>query len=422
MWPAYIGVIGGVVLFALVFVPALIVQVRRYGSLSLVRLLGTAALAVYAVALVAYTLLPLPTGDLSVWCVEHGVSGAQLNPLQFIDDIRSQTAGMGITAAAASRVVLQVVFNVLLFIPFGLFMRRFVGRGVVFATVAAFAVSAAIEATQYTGIWGLIGCSYRVADVDDLIANTLGGLLGALIAPLALAWMPQSRDLARRRLTPRPVTARRRWAGMLIDAFGFVISGAVLVIGWRMVMLGLGRDLGETHEWTEWALQFAVPWSVVFAIPPAIGSGASWGQRAVWLVPVRRDGRGLGPVQRFGRAWIVGGLWAALQCVQAAPPVSEGWSDRASIAAVLIGAAAVVAVVCTRDRRGLSGMMTGARIVDAREGEDDDDCGQDAGSAIGAPPADRPPVDRPPGDRPADYRTPYGGPVSLSPAPARRRG
>src|SRR5699024_8493945 len=184
IWPAYVGVLLGVTLFAVIFVPTLIVQTRRYGAPSLRRLIGTAAVAVYGVALVAYTLLPLPSGDLVQWCAAHGVGRAQLTPLQFLADIRRETAGLGLRATLMSRSVLQVVLNVALFVPLGALLRRYAGRGILTSTLAAFAVSLLIELTQYTGVWGLIGCSYRVADVDDLIANTFGGLLGAVLAPV----------------------------------------------------------------------------------------------------------------------------------------------------------------------------------------------------------------------------------------------
>jgi len=82
--PAWVGVVGGLLLFAALFLPAVVWQSRRYGRLSVLRLIGTAALAVYGTALVAYTLLPLPSGDLALWCAEHGVGGAQLHPFQFV--------------------------------------------------------------------------------------------------------------------------------------------------------------------------------------------------------------------------------------------------------------------------------------------------------------------------------------------------
>src|SRR5690606_40261798 len=77
--------------------------------------------------------------------------------------------------------------------------------------------SVLVETVQYTGILGIIPCSYRLADVDDLLTNTLGGVLGALVAPWVLRWMPRARALAQERGRPRPVTVWRRWLGMLVD-------------------------------------------------------------------------------------------------------------------------------------------------------------------------------------------------------------
>ena len=93
-WPARIGVLIGTALFVALLVPILLIQVRRYGAISPARLLGAAALAVYGTALAAYTLLPLPSGDLAAWCASHGYDGAQLRPLQVVSDIRERTAGL----------------------------------------------------------------------------------------------------------------------------------------------------------------------------------------------------------------------------------------------------------------------------------------------------------------------------------------
>src|SRR5699024_3133338 len=76
VWPAYIGVLGGILLFFAMFTPAVLVQMRRYGRISPARMLGTAALVVYGIALIAYTLLPLPSGDLAQWCGANGVPGS----------------------------------------------------------------------------------------------------------------------------------------------------------------------------------------------------------------------------------------------------------------------------------------------------------------------------------------------------------
>jgi len=40
-----------------------------------------------------------------------------------------------------------------------------------------------IELTQYTGLFGVVPCSYRVVDIDDVIMNTLGTYAGVRLLP-----------------------------------------------------------------------------------------------------------------------------------------------------------------------------------------------------------------------------------------------
>lgn len=371
VWPAYIGVIGGILLFFALFTPAVLVQMRRYGRISPARMLGTAALVVYGVALIAYTLLPLPSGDLAQWCGANGVPGAQLDPLQFIADIRTDTAGLGVKATLTHTTTLQVVFNVVLFVPLGFLARKFLGFGVVVSTLGGLATSLLIELTQYTGIYGLVPCSYRVADVDDVLANTAGGLIGALIAPILLSWMPQARELARSRMAPRPVTVWRRWLGMLIDAFFATFLGGMLVITWRMIRAVAGQTV-DPHVWSvsEWLLQYPVPLLVVFTVPACVGSGASLGQRAVWLHPVGPDGAPVGLARRLARAWVAGGLWLTLLALAGLPDVigqSADWFDRG---AVIVAVIAVLSAVPS-SHRGLSAALTGLHLVDSRAAHGD---------------------------------------------------
>ncbi|MEV7972543.1 VanZ family protein [Cellulomonas sp. NPDC089187] len=353
-WPAWVGVFGGLLVFAGLFLPAVVWQSRRYGRLSARRLLGTAALAVYGVALIAYTLLPLPSGDLAQWCAEHGVGGVQLHPLQFIADIRRDTAGLGLRSTLTSVAVLQVVFNVLLFLPWGIFARGFAGWGVLRSTVTAALASLLIEVTQFTGIFGLIGCSYRLGDVDDLLTNTLGGLLGALVAPLVLRWMPRPAELVQDRGRARPVTALRRWLGMLVDVVAVSVLGAGLGIGWTLVGYALGDRTASAPE----VLTGLLPVALVLWLPLLIGSGASLGQRAMWLEPRWSTGEGLARgnlPRRIIRGLCGAGGWGVLTLIHGAGP--------ALAAFVLITA---LAVPFTRGRRGPSCALTGAELVDAR--------------------------------------------------------
>lgn len=44
-------------------------------------------------------------------------------------------------------------------------------------------VSCLIELTQYTGLFGVVPCTYRVVDIDDVIMNTLGTYAGVRLLP-----------------------------------------------------------------------------------------------------------------------------------------------------------------------------------------------------------------------------------------------
>jgi glycopeptide antibiotics resistance protein len=353
---AVLAIAGGIVLVAVFAAPIIIIQFRRFGRLSLPRLLGAVALAVYAVALVAYTLLPLPVDTARV-CLPH----VQLIPFHFVSDIARETAGQSPLRALTSSAVLQFVFNIVLFAPWGVIVRRFFSRGVLVATLSGLAISLLVESTQYTGIWGIYGCAFRLADVDDLIANTAGALVGALIAPLVLWWMPGESDLRPRRLEPRPVTVRRRWIGMIVD-WGLVsLSG--LVIG--IVAVGVPRIMGAiVPTWVEALLTVLLPGVAVFLLPALLGSGATLGQRAVWLQPHWASS---GPTlrRRLGRV-SVALVWVTLMTVGALVPDSA--LSVASSIAVLVAAAEVIAVGASRGR-GLGSLLVGVSFVDSRAAE-----------------------------------------------------
>lgn len=165
--------LGGVVAF-LAFVPFVAVSYRRRGRLSFGRTLLWAGAAVYFWAIWTYTLVPMPDSD------AYRCAGRNLRPFQFVDEIRDAVAVSG--RYLTDPVVLQVALNVLLFVPLGFFLRVLGGRGIVVAGLVGLAISGIIETTQLTGVWGVFPCAYRVFDVDDLIANTSGALLGSLVA------------------------------------------------------------------------------------------------------------------------------------------------------------------------------------------------------------------------------------------------
>ncbi|MFB4351159.1 VanZ family protein [Microbacterium sp. CR_7] len=367
-WQAWFGLVGGGLLFAAVLVPILVVQVRRYGALSFPRLLGAAAVSVYAVALVAYTLLPIP--EVRANCGAGG-GGLEVVPGHSIGDILRETEGLSLLRTLTSRATLQVVLNVALFVPFGIIARRYWNRGPVVSILLGAALSLAIESTQLTGVWGLFECSYRVADVDDLIANTVGAAIGVLIAPVVLGWMPSAKNLRAERGKPRPVTVWRRWFGMILDAVAVqiavtLVSAIVLVP--RLIVSG-GSGPGVPANITELAVIGVGATILVVVLPAVTSSGASIGQRLVWLAPEWAEGRRpLG--RRVARAAVVGLPYTAATTLgQLSEPVSDAVQTVSGVVGILSVVMVVIAVISvpfSRGRRGLSLVLVGGELRDSR--------------------------------------------------------
>ena len=118
---------------AVLMVPLPVWQYHRLGRLSPRRIAAACAVSVYAVALLAYTLLPLP--DSTTRCGRPGVVHLQLVRFRFVADVVAANRGRDLAATPSSQAALQVVSNVALFVPLGLVVRTYWRRGVLVTTL-----------------------------------------------------------------------------------------------------------------------------------------------------------------------------------------------------------------------------------------------------------------------------------------------
>lgn len=119
----------------------------------------------YMCCVFALVFLPLPTAGTKL----DGYS-LQLIPGYAIYDIAKNPS---------ARSVAQVLFNILMTIPFGAYLKYCHRMDMKKIVLLSFCLTLFIEAGQLTGLFFIYSGSYRVCDVDDLICNTLGGFLGA---------------------------------------------------------------------------------------------------------------------------------------------------------------------------------------------------------------------------------------------------
>lgn len=347
---ALLGVLAiglGVVVSVVLFVPFVAHSYRRQGRFSALRAIGWGAALIYFWSVWTYTLLPLPDPG-TAECTP-----ASTDLFRFVDDVRAAGAGAsGRLDLLLDPVVLQVGLNVLLFVPLGFFLRVLGGRGILVAGLAGLAVSGFVELTQLTGVWGLYPCAYRVFDVDDLVLNTAGALLGSV---LALVVPRRHRGRLRRTAAhvATPVTRPRRLLGMFCDWLGFTLLGWATGLGVRVMLYALG-DRGE-------ALSNRLPELFGGLVP-----------LAVWLVVTLVTGRTVGDMAvriRYAGgpvpAWLarplrflagIGGYGLLL----VVPAV------RVEVLLVFV-VVAIVATLLTARGRGLPGLLTGQDAFDAVE-------------------------------------------------------
>ncbi|MDT7726935.1 MAG: hypothetical protein QOI21_3511 [Actinomycetota bacterium] len=178
------GLLAFFAVWATILIPQLILHYGRFGRVDLRRMITTAVLTLYACLALAVVFLPLPGPN-----TKHPSQTVQLQPFQWIADTHAELLKHGLSSAYALTTLTfqQVALNVLLFVPLGLFARVLWKRGLIGTTLIGFAISLMIEITQVTANFGTAPFVYRIFDVDDLLNNTAGAMLGWVIGALFLA-------------------------------------------------------------------------------------------------------------------------------------------------------------------------------------------------------------------------------------------
>jgi glycopeptide antibiotics resistance protein len=176
--------------------PYLVRQYRLRGSLGVGHLALAGAFSAYLVVIAFFVILPVHPVTAN-FCDVHGVP-AYVSPLRIVDRIHNEM-GTFHERPWESDSLRQLVLNVALFIPMGVFLRVLFARSIAVSVALAVAASLLIELTQLTGDWFIYPCAYRYFDTADLLANTLGAFIGAFAAARV-----QERLSSSRRSGPRP--------------------------------------------------------------------------------------------------------------------------------------------------------------------------------------------------------------------------
>ena len=204
----------------LITLPYLLLQYHKYGSVPLIRSSIVYTFILYLLTAYFLVILPLPSKE-EVLMMPTKVP--QLIPFTFMGDfIEAFKETSGILSFLKSPIVYTTLFNIAITIPFGIYLRYYFKKKWYTTIIYTFLLSLYFEITQLTGLYGLYPKAYRLFDVDDLIINTLGGLIGYLITPIVTIFLPD-RDKIDKLSYKRGkvVSIYRRFLAFLIDIFIF---------------------------------------------------------------------------------------------------------------------------------------------------------------------------------------------------------
>ncbi len=205
--------------------PYMIRQYHKYGSINSYRSIIIYSFLLYLMSAYFLVILPLP----SIESVSSMTNPAyNLQPFHFISEILHKT-NFHVSDFATyfptlkNPVVYEAFFNILLTLPFGVYLHYYFKCNFKQTFFYSLCFSLFFELTQLSGLYFIYPRSYRVFDVDDLILNTFGGVVGYFFGSLFLKFLPSRDDIDKVSLEKgKNVSFLRRSLAFFLDLLLFL--------------------------------------------------------------------------------------------------------------------------------------------------------------------------------------------------------
>ncbi|GAB2022270.1 VanZ family protein [Pseudolactococcus yaeyamensis] len=228
----------------LLLLPLLIRQYHRYGAISGWLVGVNYAFVFYILCAYALTILPLPTVE-QVRQMTGPTENFHL--FDFIADFINYS-GFVLTQpstwsqAAKSSQFIQPFFNLLLTLPFGMFLRYQYKKSFLTSLVLSFGLTLSFELIQHSALFGLYPRPYRLFDVDDLFLNTCGAMLGWLISGSLGKLLPKKEAIVEiLEERSHKVSVSRKSVAVLLDVIVIVVCNVAynLIVGQPNQFVGI---------------------------------------------------------------------------------------------------------------------------------------------------------------------------------------
>ncbi len=275
----FIAIKWAILLFPLVALfftlPFLFVEYHKNGALSLLKSVFIYLFVFYLLS--AYFLVILPLPKISE-VANLTTPRMQLIPFSFVVDFITHTS-CTITNPSTCLFVFKEsyffipAFNILLTVPFGMFLRYFKKMSLKRVLLCSFLLSLFFELTQLSGLYFIYPRGYRLFDVDDLILNTLGGGVGYFLCEPFLFLLPSVDKLNEEsRKHAEKVTGLRKVLTVFLD-----------VILFQCLFLFLRKGLDKQ-------VAFLLSLGIYFLVIPIINKSSTMGMQFFHLAIVDLEG------------------------------------------------------------------------------------------------------------------------------------
>ncbi|MGL5042318.1 MAG: VanZ family protein [Culicoidibacterales bacterium] len=284
------GILFFPLFFVIVTLPFLVQSYFKYGSVTLKRGIIMYSFFFYLFMVFAFVILPLPDAD-----VVAKLRGPkmQLQPFYFVwlfvnKSIFRWSDFSTYVPAMLQGYFFQPIFNVLLFMPLGVYLRYYFKQKWFAILLFSLTFSLLLEVTQLTGLFGVYVRPYRLFDVDDLMLNIVGGMIGFLLSPVLTKWLPSKEELLEKSyIKGQKVGYTRRFLAMIIDVFSLVMG--ITIFSYYFPVGTIPLSVVDINSATDALIYLAIIISY-FALLPGLTKGRTFGKWAVQIAIISRDG------------------------------------------------------------------------------------------------------------------------------------
>ena len=218
----------------IVTIPFILIEYHKYGSISKIRVLIIYSFILYLMAIYFFlVILPLPSRD---DVIKLTSPKTQLIPFSFVIDFIKETP-LIITnprtyiKALCHSSFYTVFYNILMTIPFGMYLRYYFKVNLRRTIKYSFFLSLFFELTQLTGLYFIYPRPYRLFDVDDLLLNTLGGIIGYYWMAHFNKFLPTRDEIDKKTYeNAKTVSGLRRITLFCIDITLFIIMSLFIFV------------------------------------------------------------------------------------------------------------------------------------------------------------------------------------------------